>query len=165
MKSKLFLAALAATGAVAVPVATAQSPYYQICTAGQTPGAAPYYCIPKTTKQAVKRVTLVVRPKVDRKKPYQYRVSGKIVRSGTATCKGSVAVKVKQGKRQVAKATFKSRANCKYNGSVRIKKSLKGRSGTLKFQARFNGNTKLKPKSSKVVTAKFVKPAKKHKKK
>lgn len=165
MKKKLYLAALAATGALALPAAAqAQSPYYPIpnCESGeQNATTAPYYCIPidkPTVKKKAKKFTLVVTPRIDKKKPIKFRAKGKLVKpssvSKSRACRGNVRVTFKKPNGKIVKKkTVKLGKNCKYATkkiTMPRKKLRRGGSGKLVVKATFLGNSRVKSKVAKI---------------
>jgi hypothetical protein len=170
MKTKLFAAALAAAGVVALPSAAgAQTPYtIPTCATGQhNSTTAPYYCIPDTPpptgKKKVKRLSLVVTPRKDNALPIKFRAKGKLVKPASVSkknaCKGKVRVVFKKPNGKVVKKkTVTLGSNCKYATSkLKMSKKKLAQKGKLKAVATFLGNSKLKTKKSKVVTVKYKK--------
>jgi hypothetical protein len=131
MTLKLSIAAGATAMTLLVPAASvnAQSYYY-----------------PQKIKPSL---SLKVKPKRDKKKPYKFTASGKLNRKGAAksACKGKVTITFKKGKKTVksGKATVKS--SCKYSKKFTVKKR-----GKLKVSAKFGGNTLLKTATAKSKT-------------
>lgn len=141
MKLKHTLVAGTTTAALLLPIAGA--------------GAQDYYPV-----KLKPRVTLSVKPKRDRKKPFVYRGTGRVKLPSGVTkasgCKGTVTIRIKQKKRTVGKQTTKLRSNCKYSRRVVVKRKLRKprRRGSLRVIATFSGNSVLTAKNS---PSKFVK--------
>jgi hypothetical protein len=96
---------------------------------------------------------LKVKPKRDRIAPFKYVATGKLGLNGAPKkqgCKGTVSLRVRRGARTVAKGTTRITPGCTYSKKLKVRKSkLNGlKSGTLKFSARFGGNTVLQPDSA-----------------
>ena len=131
------------------PTPTATSSYYGIPTATPTP----YVITPVTTKKKP-GLTAKVRPKRDRRRPFKFKVTGKLKRpsgvSKSAGCKGKIKITVRKGKKVLAKKTTKVKSSCKYvKKNIRLKAKKAGRKGKAKFTISFRGNAKLKVKTIK----------------
>lgn len=97
-------------------------------------------------------LSLKVKPKRDRAKPFRFTASGKVNRKRAAkgpACRGRVKITVKKGKKTLANKTARVKGNCSYKAKVKLSNKKAGRKGTAKFTARFGGNSVLKAKSAK----------------
>jgi hypothetical protein len=92
-------------------------------------------------------LTAKAKPKRDRKKPFIFRVQGRLVLpkgvSRSAGCKGTVVVRALKGKKTVAKRRTGVKSTCKYKARTKLRKSA-GRRGKVKFVVRFLGNNRLR---------------------
>jgi predicted acyl esterase len=106
-----------------------------------TPTATPPYSVKKRPG-----LTAKARPKRDRKKPFIFRVQGRLVLpsgvSRAAGCKGTVRIIGKKGNTVVAKRRTGIKSTCKYKARAKLRKNA-GRRGKVKFQVRFLGNDRL----------------------
>jgi hypothetical protein len=168
MRTKLYLAAigaaLAIVGTSAVPATAQTQAYYGICPSGQIPDPDnPYYCIPEPKPAKKKpKLSLKVKPKFDKTKPFVFRASGKLRSlkgvSKKRGCRGTVKVTFRKKNKVVARKKAKLRSTCKYRAKVKVRaKKLKGRRGKIRVRARFLGNSRLKPATSKIFTVKYKK--------
>jgi len=96
-----------------------------------------------------------VRPKRDRRKPYQFTATGELKLPGGVSeddgCEGQVSVKiarVRKGRDKTVSARRATvRSNCRYTHKRTFgRKRLKRKRGTLRFVIRFQGNDVLKPR-------------------
>ena len=99
------------------------------------------------------RVSAAVSPARDRARPYRFRISGAVSMPRGVTraqgCRaGTVRVTGKRGTRTVFSLPARVRANCTYAVTAAI-----GSRGSVRFTARFAGNTVLKARSSATRTA------------
>ncbi|MEA2466303.1 MAG: hypothetical protein QOJ57_429, partial [Thermoleophilaceae bacterium] len=93
------------------------------------------------------RVSLRVSPRRDRRAPYRFRVSGRVllprgVTRAQACGAGTVSLKVRSGRRTVAAKRAKVGPRCRFRARFAIKALRRGRP---LFGARFNGNRALVP--------------------
>ena len=113
----------------------------------------------RVSRFAPRGVTLKVKPKRDSSNPRRFTASGKVNRpagvSASQGCAGAVvAVQVKAGKTTISNRRTKLKSNCTYRQRVTFDDP--GRlpsSGTLKFTARYQGNSIMTAKRSKAVRA------------
>ena len=91
-----------------------------------------------------------VTPARDRRRPYRFRTSGRLLTyTGTPAaqaCTGKVTVQVKKGRRTISTRRVSLRKDCSYRSTVSFKRT----SGTLRFFVRFGGNSVLQPVNAKV---------------
>ena len=77
----------------------------------------------------------------DRRRPYRFRTSGKLLTyTGTPAaqaCTGKVTVQVKKGRRTISTRRVSLRKDCSYRSTVSFKKVK----GSLRFLVRFGGNS------------------------
>jgi hypothetical protein len=93
------------------------------------------------------KLTLKVKPKRDRTRPFKFTASGKLKRNGVVKkkgCKGNVTVTVNG-----ASAKAKVKKNCTYKKKFKVSKA-----GKYKVTAKFNGNARLRKAKAKPVTVK-----------
>jgi hypothetical protein len=93
------------------------------------------------------KLTIKVKPKRDKTKPFKFKVSGKLKRNGVAkkkACKGTVTVRVNG-----ASANTPVKKNCSYSKRFKVSKE-----GKYRVSAKFNGNARLRKARSKTVTVK-----------
>jgi hypothetical protein len=127
-----------------------------------------YYCVtpPPKTKKIKPGLSLKIKPKTDKKKPFKFTVSGKVNRKSAPkkkACKGKVVLRVNKGHRK-GKLKVKVNSSCKYKAKITLNKRKAGNKGNAKFKAQFLGNSVLKKSAVKKKTVKYGKKAKKHKK-
>ena len=109
---------------------------------------------------AAKTLTVKVSPSRDRTRPYRFTTSGTMTPAGAFTAaafcgKGIVQVQVKTATLKVVSTRKVSlRKDCTYRSTVSFgnRKRL-GRSGRLRFQVKFLGNDRVRPKTAAVKTA------------
>jgi len=96
-----------------------------------------------------------VRPKRDRRKPYQFTATGELeLPDGVSTddgCEGQISLKIarmRKGRDKTVSARRATvRSNCRYTSKRTFgRKRLKRKRGTLKFVIRFQGNDVLEPR-------------------
>ena len=110
----------------------------------ETPGmSGPVRLAGKVATRAASRLSLTVRPRRDRSRPFRYKVSGKLAGfiADTTTCKGNVRVRARQRSKTVASATVRLRlasGACTYRAALNLK-----REGRPMLIARFSGSTNL----------------------
>jgi hypothetical protein len=100
-------------------------------------------------------LTLAVRPKHDRHKPFRFRAHGRLELPsgvGAAACHGSVRIRLFKGKRVVASRKAKVKDTCGY--SKKLTAHVHGH-GKLKVRARFGGNAQLAPRRAKKRTVRY----------
>jgi hypothetical protein len=122
---------------------------------GSTSSVTPSTKIVTTTlpRVAIRGMTARVRPRRDRRAPYRYTVSGRIIlraRVGPSACKGG---RVSAQWKTIAGTTlFTRRATlstaCTYRISVRFKNKRPLGSGRLKVRIRFLGTSRLLPRAA-----------------
>jgi len=111
------------------------------------PGASP------TATRQRPRLAAKVRPNRDRRRPYRFRIRGRVkLPSGVRKadgCRGEVRVRIKRKgrSRTVTRARAKVRRSCRFSRRVRLGGRRLGRRGTLRFTVRFRGNALLLPKT------------------
>jgi hypothetical protein len=101
------------------------------------------------------KLSLRVSPRRDRRAPFKFRVSGRLIRPagvGADGCQGFVNVSVRgRGRSQLVRNISLTRT-CRFRVTVKLKSARKfGR--RLRIQARFAGNAKLRPAASRRVAA------------
>ncbi|MEA2127044.1 MAG: type transport system ATP-binding protein [Solirubrobacteraceae bacterium] len=152
----------AAAGAVKAPAAKVLPPGYTLArdfvTPTPTPSVTPVptYVVPTPTPTyTIKKrpgLTGKVTPKRDRKKPFRFKVAGKLKRPSGVTksagCKGKVRITVKKGKKTLARKTVSVKSSCTYSARVKLNKKA-GKKGKAKFSISFRGNSKLLKKTIK----------------
>ncbi len=102
------------------------------------------------------QLTIKARPKRDKKKPWRYRIGGRLLLpagvSKAEGCEGRVKVRIARANKTVAVRRPAVRGNCKYHTRIRVaNKNLKKRRGQLRVRNKFPGNAVLKPVFSKRV--------------
>jgi hypothetical protein len=116
---------------------------------------SPYYYVQKRQP----RITAKARPKRDPKKPFIFKVDGRLVLpSGVGrneACKGTVRILAKKRGQVVAKRRTGIKSTCKYKARVKLRKSA-GKRGKVVFQVQFLGNDRLLPASART-SARFGK--------
>ncbi len=89
------------------------------------------------------RLTARARPKRDPRKPFAFRVDGKLIRPTGVDradgCKGTVVIKAKKGRRVIGKRRTGIKSTCKYKARVKLRNSA-GRRGKVKFQVTYLGS-------------------------
>jgi Big-like domain-containing protein/PA domain-containing protein len=92
------------------------------------------------------KITAKARPKRDKKKPFVFKVSGRLkLPSGVSKangCKGKVSIKAKKGKKTIGSKKTSIKKSCSYKTKVKLRKNA-GKRGKAKFQVKFLGNDKL----------------------
>ncbi len=106
-----------------------------------SPGSG-YYDIKRKPK-----ITAFAKPKRDKKKPFAFRVQGKLKLPAGVTkaagCKGTVRITAKKGKKVLAKRRNGIKSTCKYKSRVKLRTKKAGKRGTVKFKVEFLGNDRL----------------------
>ena len=104
-------------------------------------------------RRAARALSAKVTPSRDRKRPYRFRTSGKLLTyTGTPAaqaCKGKVTVQVKKGKRTISTRRVSLRKDCTYRSTVSFKRAK----GKLRFLVRFGGNSAVTAKHARTRTA------------
>ena len=132
-------------GPVATATATATATYaIPTPTATATPGPNGQKVKPNITARA--------KPKKDRKKPFIFRVQGKLTFpssvSKAAGCKGTVRVLARKGNKVISRRRTGVKSTCKYKARAKLRKSA-GRRGTAKFTVQYLGSNRLLKDSAK----------------
>lgn len=129
--------------------------------AGATPTSGPSSGAGRRNARAL---TIRVTPKRDRHAPFRFRTSGRLLlftgsRAATACGAGRVSVQVKAGRRTISTRRARLRADCTFRSTVtfRIRRRL-GRSGALRFTARFDGNDAVRAVRSRTRAARAGRP-------
>ncbi len=131
-----------AATATATPTASATAaPTYTIPTPTPTATPGPY------TQKVKPNITAKARPKNDKKKPFVFRVQGKLTFpssvSKSAGCKGTVRITAKKGKKILAKRRNGIKSSCKYKSRVKLRSNKAGKRGTVKFKVEYLGSNVL----------------------
>ena len=114
---------------------------------------------PGAGRRSPRRVTLSVTPRRDRRPPFSFRARGRVrlfagINPAQACRGGRVSVQVKVGRKTVSTRRVRLRGDCSYRSRVTFRKrSRLGRTGQLRFRARFLGNDALRAKRGRVRTA------------
>jgi hypothetical protein len=105
---------------------------------------------------AAKDMTLTLRPSRDRKKPYTFRLTGKITRpdpvSPSQGCSGTITFSAKRGTKLISTKRVTLTRTCEYKATFIFKTRAASR---VRFQAKFGGNEVLSGASSKTRTARL----------
>jgi len=92
---------------------------------------------------------LGLRPSRDRKAPYAYRATGRLLRPPTVSpsqgCSGTVTITAKHGSKTVATHRTKLDRNCEYATTLKFRSRLAGK---LRLTARFGGNDVLSTRTA-----------------
>ena len=103
-----------------------------------------------------RELTATLRPGRDRRAPYAFRVSGRLVRpefvSPSQGCSGTVVVTAKRGSRTVSTKRATLGRTCEYQVTFRFRSRTASR---LRIGAKFGGNDVLADKTSRVRTARL----------
>ena len=107
------------------------------------------------------RVTQRLTPKRDRRAPFTFRTTGRVVPPASlstalacASSTGIVAVQVKKGKETISNRRVALKPDCSYSSSVTFKERKRfGKRRRLKFVVRFLGNERLEPVINTPMTA------------
>ncbi len=101
--------------------------------------------------------TARVAPRRDRRAPYRFTVSGRVLRPagiGAAACKrGRVSVQTKVGARTVSTRRVTLRSDCSYRVSVTFHDRRRLGRGRLTLSVRFLGNARFKPAATRRLSA------------
>jgi Fibronectin type III domain len=102
--------------------------------------------------RSIPAVTSRVTPAVDHRRPFRFRVRGKLIRppgvSRSRGCRGRVRIRFKGGRKTVRLRGARVRRSCRYGARVRV--SLRRAPRTLRVFVRFRGNAVLKARSAPV---------------
>ena len=113
-------------------------------TAIATPYAVPYVVRLRAGLSAT------VRPRRDRRKPFRFKVAGRVKRPAgvgrKGGCAGRVQVTLKRGSKRLARRTVPVRSTCRFSASVRLNRKA-GKRGTARITVRFQGNERLLPRT------------------
>jgi hypothetical protein len=105
-----------------------------------------------TGGRSVPAITSRVTPAIDRRRPFRFKVRGKLIRppgvSRSRGCRGRVTIRFKAGRKTVRLRRTRVRSSCRYRARVRV--SLRRHPRTLRVFVRFRGNAVLKPQSAPV---------------
>jgi hypothetical protein len=135
-----------------VTVTVSQAP-----TATPTPTPGPYYGIKRKPS-----LTAFAKPKRDPKKPFIFRVQGRLILPNGVSkadgCKGTVRIIGTKGrsKKVLVKRRTGIKSTCKYKARAKLRKNKAGKRGTVRFKVQFLGNERLF-KASKTTKAKYGK--------
>lgn len=104
---------------------------------------------PRKPTRAVPAVTSNVSPKRDRRRPFRFKVRGKIVSataaSRSAVCRGRVTIRFRSRGKTLAVRRARVRSSCTYRATVRVAVRPRRK---LRVTIRFGGNSVLKPRSA-----------------
>ena len=114
------------------------------------------YALPPT-------ISLTVKPKRDKKKPYVFTSTGTLkIPSGVSAakgCQGRVEIQVKAVRKTISTRRANVNSSCKYKLKVTFKDAKRfSKSGVLSFRARYLGSAFLKRAKSREVKVKTTKP-------
>lgn len=120
----------------------------------------PNYPLPPAAARVTPRLSASVSPKRDRRAPFRFTLSGRLTFAASvsraAGCKGRVTVRIKRGTRTISTRRVSINSACRYRLRISYADRRRlGRSAALRLQARFGGNTVLKPRSAKTVVARI----------
>jgi Ca2+-binding RTX toxin-like protein len=121
-------------------------------TAGQTAHELRSFTVGRYTP----RFSIAVSPRRDHRKPHRFRTTGRLAGPAPITpeeaCRGRVTIIVKAGRRVLSTRTASITSSCRFSSRVTFKSRRRfPRSRSLRFTARFTGNSALLP-----VTARSV---------
>lgn len=132
------------TGCAPWEVELSREAAYQVLTPVQVPAAA-------QAPVAARGLTVKVTPKRDRRAPYRFTVSGRLLLPAGVTaatgCTGSVTVEARRRGKRVARRAAKIVPTCRWSTTVRI-----ARRGKASIAATFRGNAAVKPMTSRAVS-------------
>jgi hypothetical protein len=101
--------------------------------------------------RAIPRVTSRARPRRDHRRPFRFRVRGRLIPpSGvsSAACRGRVTIRFKRGRKTVRLRRVRVSRNCRYRSRTRVGVRPRRRPVTLRVLVRFRGNSVLRPRSA-----------------
>jgi hypothetical protein len=102
--------------------------------------------------RALPAITSRVTPTVDRRRPFRFKVRGKLLRpagvSRSRGCRGRVSIRFKARRKTVRFRKARVRRSCRYSARVRV--HLRRSPRTLRVSVRFRGNSALKPRRAPV---------------
>ena len=105
---------------------------------------------------APKEVGLALKPGRDRKAPYAFRTTGRVLRpdpvSPSQGCSGTVTLTAKRGSKVVSTKRVTLSRTCEYKATFSFKTRV---APSLRMQAKFGGNEVLSAESSKTKTARL----------
>ncbi len=105
---------------------------------------------------APKELGLSFRPSRDRKAPYAFRLTGRVLRptpvSPSQGCSGTITLTAKRGSKVISTKRATLTRTCEYSATFSFKTRAASR---LRFQAKFGGNEVLSTASSKTRTARL----------
>jgi hypothetical protein len=105
---------------------------------------------------APKELGLSFRPSRDRKAPYAFRLTGRVLRptpvSPSQGCTGTITLTAKRGSKVISTKRATLTRTCEYSATFSFKTRTASR---LRFQAKFGGNEVLSTASSKTRTARL----------
>jgi hypothetical protein len=102
-----------------------------------------------------------VTPKRDRRAPYRFRTSGRLLPPAGLTAaqacgRGTISVQVKRGHRTISARRARLGKRCRFASRVRFSHARRLGSGRLRFIVRFSGNRLVSPGASRTVRARAV---------
>jgi hypothetical protein len=105
---------------------------------------------------APKELGLSFRPSRDRKAPYAFRLTGRLLRptpvSPSQGCTGTITLTAKRSSKVISTKRATLTRTCEYSATFSFKTRTASR---LRFQAKFGGNEVLSTASSKTRTARL----------
>jgi pimeloyl-ACP methyl ester carboxylesterase len=108
---------------------------------------------PAPVRRAARGLSAKVTPGHDRRGPFRFRTSGRLLTYAGTTpaqaCTGKVSVQVKKGTRTISTRRVSLRKDCTYRSTVTFKRAK----GKLRFLARFGGNAAVRATRAKTRTA------------
>jgi hypothetical protein len=116
---------------------------------GTTAGADATFRTPKATPRSL---TVLVRPRRDRRLPFRYVIRGRLRLptsvSAAEGCSGRVTIQIQRGKRKLATRRPKLSRSCRYRKviSFRSTRRLRASKGRLRVTTAFRGNALLSSK-------------------
>jgi hypothetical protein len=91
-------------------------------------------------------LTAKTRPRRDRRRPFRFRTSGRLLLPANLAredgCRGKVTVRVTRGRRTLLRRGARVRSNCRY----RLRWRLRPKRGRVRVRVRFRGNALLEPR-------------------
>jgi hypothetical protein len=102
--------------------------------------------------RSVPAVTSRVTPRRDRRRPYRFKVRGRVIPpagvSRSRACRGRVTIRFKSGRRTVRLRRARVSRRCGYRSRARIRVAARRHAVKLRVLVRFRGNGVLKPRSA-----------------
>ena len=124
----------------------------------QTPPTSPASHHPGS-RVAARAVTVAATPRRDRRPPFRYTISGKVLLPSAVTpqrgCTGRVSVAVKYRARTVSTRHAAVTSACRYRVTVRVPSRRLPRFGRLKVTVRFLGNAALRRTTVRPIFVRF----------